>query len=117
MLLCARVFILKQLAQYLPVNTDVMVARRRWVLAQVLPPRLNREDHDVSVRVLRVLWHADTEIMLKAICPTLRDLMTNRQDLFTVGGATPLFVIIDEAQVAADHLNDFFRDRSASRSS
>ena len=41
--------------RYLPDNTDPTVARRRWVLAQVLPPRLGASDWDLSVRVLQSL--------------------------------------------------------------
>jgi hypothetical protein len=109
MLLCARVFVLKQLVQRLPVDTDAIVARRRWILAQVLPPRLTFEDDDLFVKVLRDLQHADTKIMLGIIRSTLRALTTERRDLFPVGSNTPLFVVIDEAQVAADHLKKFFR--------
>ncbi len=38
MLICARVFVLEHLLERLPPNTDDMVARRRWILAQVIPP-------------------------------------------------------------------------------
>jgi hypothetical protein len=37
MLLCARVFIFKQLLTRIPLQTDVKKARRRWVLLQSLP--------------------------------------------------------------------------------
>ena len=116
MLLCARVFVLKQLVQRLPVNTDAKVARRRWVLAQVLPPRLNLDispknpSDDLFTRVLRALRQADTDMMLDIIFSTLHETMTERRDLFPEG--TPLFVVIDEAQVAADDLRDYFRSSS-----
>jgi hypothetical protein len=106
-LLCARVFILKQLVQHIPVGTDVIVARRRWILAQVVPPRLKFEDDDLFVKLLRDLWCGDTKIMLCIVCSTLLDLTTNRQDLFPLGSDTPLSVVIDEAQVAADDLQWF----------
>ena len=111
MLLCARVFILKQLVQHLPVGTDVTVARRRWVLAQAVPPRLAFEDDDLFVTLLRDLRRGDTKTLLRITRSTMCDLTTKRLDLFPVGSNTPLFVVIDEAQVAADHLK-FFRSRS-----
>ncbi len=55
MLLCARFFIFKQLVQHLPVNTKVTDARRRWVFAQVLPPRLWDDGEDLFVKVLQGL--------------------------------------------------------------
>ena len=111
MLLCARVFILKQLVQHIPVGTDVTAARRRWILAQVVPPRLKYEEDDLFVTLLRDLRSGDTQTMLRITRSTMRDLTTKRQDLFPVGSDTPLFVVIDEAQVAADHL-EFFRSGS-----
>ncbi|KAF8508345.1 hypothetical protein BU17DRAFT_70833 [Hysterangium stoloniferum] len=62
-------------------GSGATLARRRWVLAQVLPPSLNFQDEDLFVRVL---W-------------TLRR------------SRTPLFVVIDEAQVTADNLKEYFR--------
>ncbi len=35
-------------------------------------------------------------------------LMATTQDLFSVGSATPLFVVISEAQVAANYLRKYF---------
>jgi len=46
--------------------------------------------------------------MLQIINSTLRALTAQRQDLFDI----PLFVVIDEAQVAADGLTEFFRSAS-----
>jgi hypothetical protein len=43
MLICARVFVLAHLLKKLPIGVDVMAARRRWVLVQVLPPFLTYE--------------------------------------------------------------------------
>ena len=82
MLLCARFFILKQLVQRIPVNTDVTDARRRWVLAQVLPPRLRYHGDDLFVRVLRGLQGAETETMLDVIRSLLDSIMSEREDLF-----------------------------------
>jgi hypothetical protein len=109
MLLCARVFILQQLVQRLPNNIEVMVARRRWILAQVLPPRLTFDGDDLFVKVLRDLLHGDARTMLTIARSTLRDLTANRLDLFSEGSFTPIFIVIDEAQVAAEHLRDSFR--------
>ncbi len=108
MLLCARVFILKQLVQRLPVNTGVTVARRRWVFAQVLPPCLEHEDKDLFVKVLRSLRGATTDIMRDITRSSLRNIT---KYLFSMGSDTRLFVVIDEAQVAAEYL-DFFRSAS-----
>ncbi|KAF8512673.1 hypothetical protein BU17DRAFT_96067 [Hysterangium stoloniferum] len=86
MLLCARIFILKQFVQHVPVNTDATV--------------------------LETLRPADTEIMRDIISSTLRELKTKRKDLFPDGPHTPLFVVIDEAQVAADRLKEYFRSNT-----
>ncbi|KAF8497010.1 hypothetical protein BU17DRAFT_72416 [Hysterangium stoloniferum] len=94
---CARVLILKQFVQHVPVNTGATLDRRRWVLAQVLPPSLNFQDEDLFVRVLWTLRSADTQIMRSIIASTLK------------GSQTPLFVVLDEGQVAADNLKEYFR--------
>ncbi|KAF8510678.1 hypothetical protein BU17DRAFT_97886 [Hysterangium stoloniferum] len=109
MLLCARVLILKQFVQHVPVNTGATLARRRWVLAQVLPPSLNFQNKDLFVRVLWTLRSADPEIMDSIMTSTLHELTTNRNDLFPEGSRTRLFVVIDEAQVAADNMKEYFR--------
>ena len=107
MLLCARVFILNQLVQRFPKNTDVTDARRRWVLAQVLPPHLQHENEDLFVKVLLVLRGAETDTMNVIIKNSLANIMTKRTDLFPKERKTPLFVVIDEAQVAAEYLKLF----------
>ena len=105
MLLCARLFILKQLVQRFPTETNVTDARRRWVLAQVLPPCL-KQSEDLFVTVLRALLNADTDVMFHTAGDLRRDIM-NRTNLFPQGLRTPLFVVIDEAQVAAEYLKFF----------
>jgi len=107
MLLCARIFVLKQFVRYLPDNTDPMVARRRWVLLQVLPPSLGPSEWDLFGRVLQSVRAGRTEIMRLFYADTVTTLTTTRPDLFPLGRATPIFVVIDEAQVAADHLKFF----------
>ncbi|KAF8516724.1 hypothetical protein BU17DRAFT_92559 [Hysterangium stoloniferum] len=113
MLLFARVFVLKQLVKYLPLNTDATVARRRWVLAQALPPRSSQKGDDLFVTILQTIRHADTDIMITSINSMLNQFMNKRKDLFPVG-FTPLFAVIDEAQVAADHLKEYFRSDTGS---
>ena len=109
MLLCARIFILKQLLQSLPPFTNVTTARRRWVLAQVLPPRLTfGGPSDLFGVVLRSLRNANIDIM-RQIIRSMLQFVTERRELFPERHGTKLFVVIDEAQVAADHLKEYFR--------
>ena len=105
MLLCARFAILAQLVKQFPVNTNITDARRRWVLAQVLPLRLEGETEDLFATVLWALRRASTDDMLKIATDFWVDMMTTRKDLFPE--RTPLFVVIDEAQVAATELKCF----------
>ncbi|KAF8512021.1 hypothetical protein BU17DRAFT_96670 [Hysterangium stoloniferum] len=107
MLLCSRIFILKQFVQHIPVNTDATLAWRRWVLAQVLPPHLDFWGDNLFIRVLRALQPADMQIMRDIIASTLSELKTKRKDLFPDGRDTSLFVVIDEVQVAVDHLKEY----------
>jgi hypothetical protein len=107
MFLCARIFVLKQLVRYLPVDTDPTVARRRWVLAQVLPPRLGEIEPDLFVHLLQSVLAGRTDIMRLFYTPTTTALTTTRPDLFPLGHATPIFVVIDEAQMAADDMKFF----------
>ena len=106
MLLCARVFILNKLVQHFPAETNITDARRRWVLAQVLPPRLEHSE-DLFVTVLQALRNADTDVMNRITLDLMGDIMTKRTNLFPKGRRTPLFVVIDEAQVAAKKLKLF----------
>ena len=122
MLLCACFFILKQPVKHLPVGTDATVARRRWVIAQILPPRLSHDDDDLFVKVFQNIRGAETRIMLDIIRSSLDNIKTERTDLFPMKTSTPLFVVIDEAQVAAEQFKSFLSesgtaDRSAPHSS
>jgi hypothetical protein len=114
MLLCARVFVFQQLLTRLPEQIDVRIARRRWVLLQSLPGCHGLGD-DIFAEVLRSLRHADTEIMRVFIRKTLEDLIARRGDLFPsdVCSRGPLFLVIDEAQVAADRFKESFRSHIA----
>jgi len=105
MLLCARFFVLKQLVQYLPRDTQPMVARRRWVFAQVLPPRVN--DTDIFVHMLLSLRGGRSDLLQSFMSTTLYALKTIRPSLFPKGFTIRLFGVIDEAQVAADLLKYF----------
>ena len=89
--------------QHFPVNTKIADARRRWVLAQVLPPRLL--DDDLFVKALRGAEH---DTMRHVISDSLSDIITKRTDLFSNASKSQLVVVIDEAQVAAEYLK-FFR--------
>jgi len=112
MVFCARVFVLKRLMDSLPTGTDVWVARRRWVLLQVMPPPHSSSTLDIFAVLVQSLRSADTDDMLTFVRTTLKSLYS-REDLFPVAekveNITPLFVVIDEAQVAADKLQDYFR--------
>lgn len=110
-LFCARVFIFKQLLDCFPAQTDPKTARKRWVLLQVLPALLEAGD-DIFVTVLSSLRGAEKMIMQTFIRNTLWGCLA-RKNLFPdadkVDNATPLFIVIDEAQEAADQLTGFFR--------
>ena len=101
MLICARIFVLKCLLEKLSPGTDMETARRRWVLVQVMPPIDVATDIFVAVfKSLRAAYKTDlidfTESMLKSMREILeRDVR--------------LFVVVDEAQVAAEYLNESFR--------
>lgn len=109
MLLCARLFILVQLVINLPVGTNPTVARRRWVLAQILPPNLQYggSSSDLFAIMLGSLRRVSTKNLQKLIRDQLH--FVTRFDVFPEGPETRLFVVIDEAQVAADHLKEYFR--------
>jgi hypothetical protein len=104
MLICARVFVLKYLLKNLPINTDATVPRRRWVLAQVLPPSLQYDKDDLFTVVVNSLRSAGTTDMLHLARTMLREMehiVGNEQRKF--------FAVVDEAQVAAVYLEDSFR--------
>jgi len=107
MLSCARIFLLKQLVQHLPVGVDATVARRRWVLAQVLPPCLTLDKEDLFVKVLRRLQHAETNIIYETIYAMLRAVIASREDLLP--RRLPLYVVIDDAHLAADCVCDMYK--------
>ena len=100
MLVCARVFVLKQLLDNLPINTDAEVARKRWVLAQALPPSLQHSE-DIFTIIVNSLRSARADDMISLAHTMIQDMdmVVNER----------LFAVIDEAQVAAVYLNDSFR--------
>src|SRR5258708_28369288 len=59
--------------------------------------------------VLQSLRHAGTDIMCQIIHSTVSFSANARPDLFPEGVFTTFFVVIDEVQVAADHLEEDFR--------
>jgi hypothetical protein len=97
MLLCARVFILKQLVDRIRPFTDPMTARRRWVFLQALPPIFNMGLDDIFVVVLRSIRAGDTIVMRTFIRSTM-ELVKTRKDLFL---DRRIFIVLDEAQDAA----------------
>jgi len=107
MLLCARFIVLKQFLDQTPSRTTPAIARRRWVLFQALPP-LHKFEYgrsDVFVDIIRSLRFADTQVMLNITGSTFRDIATKRSHIFR---DERLFVVIDEAQAAANILKDDF---------
>jgi len=106
MLICARIFVLKQLLQNLPSGANGTQARKRWVLIQALPPFNNAQD-DIFSAVLRSLWAADTSSMHLHIVTMLEEIRrTVGNDIFPKGR---FFTVVDEAQVAAEYLTNSFR--------
>ena len=117
MLFYTRAFTLDHFIRSLPAQTDVKVAQRRWVLLQAMPPRLepsSGSDDDIFVSLFRSLRGADTDALLSVINKSLFGLIKQYQDLFPLseGFDVPYFAIIDEAQGAADHLNEYFRSNN-----
>lgn len=111
MLLCARLFIFKQLLTRIPLQTDVKTARRRWVLLQSLPGRYSSVDIFVHIfRSLRSLLRFDIYTIKDLIYEMLGAIAVERGDLFSMDQLAPLFsVVIDEAQVAASGFKESFR--------
>jgi hypothetical protein len=111
MLICARVFVLRQLLKQLPLkklptDADAMAARRRWVLVQVLPPSLAFKG-DIFAVVVKSLRSATCDAMLNLARSMLQDItQIVGDDIFP---QKLLFAVIDEAQVAAVYLKDSFR--------
>jgi hypothetical protein len=103
MLLCARVFVMSKLIEKFPPETAVKDARRRWVFLQVMPP-VHRFRGDMFRDVLWTLRSANSADMEDFIKGGFTR-MGSRVDLFP--GHERFFVVIDEAQVAADALRVF----------
>jgi hypothetical protein len=83
MLLCARVFVLKQLLDCISPLTDVVTARRRWVLVQSMPPRLGiLPADDLFVEVVRILRAAETEDLLDWVRSTTRGFAGGEKAFF-----------------------------------
>ncbi|KIM39923.1 hypothetical protein M413DRAFT_446839 [Hebeloma cylindrosporum] len=107
MLICARIFVLKQLltSSHLPLDEDPMIVRRRWVLVQALPP--SARDGDIFASIVDSLQYADTAVMHTLSNNMLSEIRRKvGAKLFPDNG---LFVVFDEAQVAAQQLTNAFR--------
>jgi hypothetical protein len=109
MLLCVCIFILRKFLGHLPPGTDPVMAQRQWVLLQAMARCLLLSSSDIFAMVLWSIHEADTEDMLDIVCTTLRDCYTKTHLFPKVGSSgQPFFIMIDKAQVAADHLWNFF---------
>ncbi|KAK2463898.1 hypothetical protein APHAL10511_004070 [Amanita phalloides] len=97
-LLCARIFILKNLLENIPSGTAAAVARRRWVFLQFSPPRVGGAD--IFVAVLRAIRGATPEVLMNIVRDTLAHLANTKLDLFP--SAKGLFSVVD-----ADHLKHY----------
>jgi len=106
MLICARLFVLKRLLQMLPPGTDGKTARRRWVLVQAIPPFV-RYPSDIFSIVLKSLRSADSRDMGDLIESMLADMTKIGESIFPL--SQRFFAVIDEAQVAAEYMNESFR--------
>jgi len=100
MLICARIFVLKCLLEKLPLDTDMETARRRWVLVQALLPIDIATD--IFAAVLKSLRAAVKTDLLDFTESMLKDMEILEHDVLP-------FVVVDEAQVAAEYLNESFR--------
>ena len=103
MLICARVFVLKCLLDLLPADTSAETARRRWVLAQVMPPI--SFDKDLFVLVLNSLRAAYKTDLAAFTDFILDELATRHEKNFH---PRKLFAVVDETQVATEYLNESF---------
>jgi hypothetical protein len=104
MVFCVRTFVLAQLVRLIPRSTNPIVARRRWVLLQAMPPYVDLTD-DVFIEILRSIRGGDAEDMLSYIRGTLRAIRSERNDLFP---CQEMFLVFDEAQIATYHHIDCF---------
>jgi len=107
MLICARLFILKQLLEKLPPGTDAKTARRRWVLVQATPPSF-RYPTDIFATVLASLRAADSMDM-NDLCKSMLADMTKIMGEATFPSNLQFYAVIDDVQVAAEYMKDSFR--------
>ena len=108
MLICARLFVLKCIMKNLSTGTDPMVARRRWVLVQALPPFL-RCSGDIFAIVVDSLRAADTAVMRTLANTMLVEIWSMAGTAIFPINSKPLFAVVDEVQVAAEYLKGSFR--------
>jgi hypothetical protein len=105
MLLSAHIFIFKQFLDQIPLQTDVKTAQRRWLLLQALPGC--RIGQDIFSSIFSALCCADVTIMENLTFGMLQTAVDARGELFPVKHL-PLFIILDEAQVAANTFKKSF---------
>ena len=108
MLICARLFVLSCIMKNLSTGTDPMVARRRWVLVQALPPFLRRSG-DIFAIVVDSLRAADTGVMRTLISSMLDEIWSTVGTAIFPINSKPLFAVVDEVQVSAEYLKGSFR--------
>jgi len=92
MLICARVFVLKCLLDLLPADTSAETVRRRWVLAQVMPPILFDKDLFVLVlNSLRAAYKTDLAAFTDSILDELATLHEkfSTQESFSLWSTRP----------------------------
>ena len=110
MLLCAHFFVLKKYVDCIPKGTSASATRRRWVLLQALPPAPTF-GNDIFVEIVERLRNTDRDHLLAVAKETCLDTIAKRKDLFS---NEELFVVLDEAQVAALLLERHFPPTSNS---
>lgn len=110
MLICARLFVLKHLLVKLPPGTDAETARRRWVLVQAMPPFV-RHPSDIFTTVLESLRCADSRDM-SDLAKSMLDEMTKIMGESIFPSNQQLSVVIDDAQIAAEYMNESFRSQT-----
>lgn len=112
MMYCVRMFLLKEFVNCLPQDTRAIDARRRWVLFQVLPPYLTAGLEDVFSVLLKRLDLAKSG-ELETVYSDLEQKIFTRGVLPTDNmSSLPFYIVIDEAQVAADRFSKSFRSES-----
>ena len=112
MLLLARVYVFHHFLGALPLNESTLNARRRWVLLQIMPP-YPKGGVDIFTVIFKSLRHSKPEDMKDLTRQMLRECQRNKH--FPQGEDTPMYCVVDEAQVAANTLEGMFRTTMRTR--